>query len=320
MIMILKPDRLSGRMTLDQLIVLDAIVASGTFRGAADRLNKAQSAVSHQIKKLEDELGFDLFLRDSYRPRLSPEGEVFFRETTRVLEQVHGLKTVAAGLRSEQEPVISIAMTATMSLDPILNILEEVGQAFRGTHIKLVTEMMGGPLARLMEGEADLIIAGLHGVPIDEVEIGIARDAELHPGHRVGNGRQGLRAKSGSAFRRAALDRLGFSGQEVHHQGRPGVGRDSGTLDGRRIGDRRTRPAGYRGLSTAPYRDIRNETPGSPHGKGHVQDLGKSGVTRSLRCKSVSRVRSVYCNCSSGSIVCVSRFANTQAVKGRCLR
>ncbi|MEQ9259507.1 MAG: LysR family transcriptional regulator [Roseovarius sp.] len=157
-------------MTLDQLVVLDAIVASGTFRGAADRLNKAQSAVSHQIKKLEGELGFDLFLRDAYRPKLSPEGEVFFREVTRVLEQVHGLKTVAAGLRSEQEPMISIAMTATMSLDPILNILGEVGRAFPGTHIKLVSEMMGGPLARLMNGEADLIIAGLDGVPIDEVE------------------------------------------------------------------------------------------------------------------------------------------------------
>lgn len=157
-------------MTLDQLVALDAIVASGTFRGAADRLNKAQSAVSHQIKKLEDELGFDLFLRDAYRPKLSPEGEVFFREVTRVLEQVHGLKTVAAGLRSEQEPMISIAMTATMSLNPILNILGEVGRAFPGTHIKLVTEMMGGPLARLMEGHADLIIAGLDGVPIDEVE------------------------------------------------------------------------------------------------------------------------------------------------------
>ncbi|WP_294613766.1 LysR family transcriptional regulator [uncultured Roseovarius sp.] len=157
-------------MTLDQLVVLDAIVASGTFRGAADRLNKAQSAVSHQIKKLEGELGFDLFLRDAYRPKLSPEGEVFFREATRVLEQIHELKTVAAGLRSEQEPMISIAMTATMSLNPILNILGEVGRAFPGTHIKLVTEMMGGPLARLMEGHADLIIAGLDGVPIDEVE------------------------------------------------------------------------------------------------------------------------------------------------------
>ncbi len=170
MILILNVDQESCHMTLDQLVVLDAIVASGTFRGAADRLNKAQSAVSHQIKKLEGELGFDLFLRDAYRPKLSPEGEVFFREATRVLEQIHELKTVAAGLRSEQEPMISIAMTATMSLNPILNILGEVGRAFPGTHIKLVTEMMGGPLARLMEGHADLIIAGLDGVPIDEVE------------------------------------------------------------------------------------------------------------------------------------------------------
>lgn len=168
-------------MTLDQLVALDAIVASGTFRGAADRLNKAQSAVSHQIKKLEDELGFDLFLRDAYRPKLSPEGEVFFREVTRVLEQVHGLKTVAAGLRSEQEPMISIAMTATMSLDPILNILGDVGRAFPGTHIKLVTEMMGGPLARLMKGDADLIIAGLDGVPIDEVETLLVGSITIQP-------------------------------------------------------------------------------------------------------------------------------------------
>lgn len=170
MIMISPKDHMGPPMTLDQLVALDAIVASGTFRGAADRLNKAQSAISHQIRKLEGELGFDLFLRDAYRPRLSPEGEIFFREVTRVLEQVHGLKTVAAGLRSEQEPMISIAMTATMSLDPILKILGEVGRAFPGTHIKLVTEMMGGPLERLMNADADLIIAGLYGVPIDEVE------------------------------------------------------------------------------------------------------------------------------------------------------
>ena len=78
-------------MTLDQLVALDAIIATGTFRAAADRLHKAQSAVSHQIRKLEAELNFDLFSRDEYRPRLTPEGEVFFRETARVLEQVRRL-------------------------------------------------------------------------------------------------------------------------------------------------------------------------------------------------------------------------------------
>lgn len=157
-------------MTLDQLAALDAIVATGTFRAAAERLHKAQSAVSHQIRKLEAELGFDLFSREEYRPSLTPEGEVFFRETARVLEQVHELKATAAGLRGEQEPVISITMTATMSLDPILNVLGQVGQAYPSTHIRFATEMMGGPLARLMQGESDMIVAGLHGVPIDDVE------------------------------------------------------------------------------------------------------------------------------------------------------
>lgn len=157
-------------MTLDQLIALDAIVATGTFRAAAERLHKAQSAVSHQIRKLEDELGFALLSRDAYRPSLTMEGEVFYRETARVLEQVHNLKAVAAGLRSEQEPMISIAITATMALDPVLEMLGTIKQAYPGTNIHVASEMMGGPLARLMEGDADVILAGLQDVPIDDVE------------------------------------------------------------------------------------------------------------------------------------------------------
>lgn len=157
-------------MTLDQLVALDAIIATGTFRGAADRLNKAQSAVSHQIRKLEDELGFVVLSRDAYRPTLTSEGEVFYRETVRVLEQVRALKSVAAGLRSEQEPVVSIAIAATMALDPILDLLGSIRQIYPGTNIHVASEMMGGPLARLMEGSADMIIAGLQDVPIDDVE------------------------------------------------------------------------------------------------------------------------------------------------------
>ncbi|MEM7215238.1 MAG: LysR family transcriptional regulator [Pseudomonadota bacterium] len=157
-------------MTLDQLIALDAIVTAGTFRGAAERLNKAQSAVSHKIGKLEDELRFELFSREEYRPTLTAEGEIFFREATRVLDQVRTLKTVAAGLTAEQEPVVRITMTATMSLSPVLDLLGRIKLKFPGTHIQVATEMMGGPLARLMAGEADMIIAGLQDVPVHEVD------------------------------------------------------------------------------------------------------------------------------------------------------
>lgn len=157
-------------MNLEQLIAVDAVVSTGTFRGAADRLNKAQSAISHQIRKLEDELGFAIFSREDYRPRLSSEGEVFLREATRVLDQFHQLQATAKELRSTQEPLVRIALTATMSLEPILKVLGEIGDKFPNTHIAVATEMMGGPLARLMKGNADLIIAGLEGVDIDHVE------------------------------------------------------------------------------------------------------------------------------------------------------
>ena len=168
-------------MTLDQLIAMDAIVATGTFRGAADRMNKAQSAVSHQIRKLEDELQFDLFLRDAYRPRLTPEGEVFYREATRVLQQVRALQSTALGLRNAQEPVVRIAIAATAPLSPLLDLLGQVGREFPATHIRVSTEMMGGPLARLMSGDADLIVAGLEGVPVDRVEAAPAGAVTIRP-------------------------------------------------------------------------------------------------------------------------------------------
>lgn len=157
-------------MTLDQLAALEAIVATGTFRAAADRLHKAQSAVSHQIRKLEDELRFDLFSRDSYRPKLTPEGEIFHREALRVLHTFRALKTTSESLVGELEAVVRVAVSATISLDPFLGLLAQIGQRFPSTHIQVASEMMGGPVARLMQGEADLIIAGLEGVPADQVD------------------------------------------------------------------------------------------------------------------------------------------------------
>ncbi len=157
-------------MTLDQLIALQAIVSTGTFRGAAEQLNKAQSAISHQIRKLEDELQFELFSRDTYRPQLTTEGEAYFREAARVLEQVSALQETANGLREMQEATVRIAISATICLDPFLQLLGGVGRKYPGTHIRVAAEMMGGPVARLMEGEADLIVAGLEGVPIEQVK------------------------------------------------------------------------------------------------------------------------------------------------------
>jgi len=168
-------------MKHDQLIALDAIVSTGTFRGAAERLNKSQSAISHTIRQLEEELELELFSREAYRPSLTPAGKIFYREASRVLRQMQGLRTTASRLRAREEPELTLAVSATMDLPPLLPALAETGRRHPATHLRLRMEMMGGPIARLMEGKADIALASLDGVPLDEVEAEPIAEVTIRP-------------------------------------------------------------------------------------------------------------------------------------------
>lgn len=157
-------------MTYEQLIVLHAIVTEGTFRGAADKLNKSQSAISHMLKKLETEINITLLSREEYRPSLTQAGEVFYRQATRVMQQMQQLGSIAKKLNSKQEAEVFLAVTATYPLKDLLKIVGSITTQYPATHIKLSGESMGGPLEKLMRDEADIIIATMDGIPVDQVE------------------------------------------------------------------------------------------------------------------------------------------------------
>lgn len=157
-------------MTLEQLIVLNAIVEQGTFRAAADHLNKAQSAISHTVKKLEDEIGFELLSREAYRPALTERGEVFYRHATRVLQRMQQLKSISATLRTDQEAEVALTVTATYPLPPILSLVSEMTARFQATHIKMSRDNMGGSLERLLAGDVQIAISTLDEVPLDRIE------------------------------------------------------------------------------------------------------------------------------------------------------
>lgn len=157
-------------MTYEQLVVLNAIVTEGTFRGAAEKLNRSQSAVSIMLKKLESEIQFSLLSREEYRPKLTPAGDVFYRQATRVMQQMQQLATVAKTLNSEQEAEVSLAITSTIPLSPVLEMVGAVNADYPTTHIRLSRESMGGPIERLLNNDADIIIASMDGVPTDQVE------------------------------------------------------------------------------------------------------------------------------------------------------
>ncbi|WP_065317506.1 LysR substrate-binding domain-containing protein [Tritonibacter mobilis] len=130
-----------------------------------ERLHKSQSAISHTIRQLEEELDLELLSR----------------EASRVLRQMQGLRTTASRLRAREEPELTIAVSATMDLAPLLPALADTGRSHPATHLRLRMEMMGGPIARLMEGKADIALASLDGVPLDEVEAEPVAEVTIRP-------------------------------------------------------------------------------------------------------------------------------------------
>ncbi|MBI1323092.1 LysR family transcriptional regulator [bacterium] len=69
-----------------QLRSFVAIAETGTFGQAAATVNRTQSALSLQIKKLEDQLGCELFDRSARRVVLTPQGEIFLGYAKRMIQ------------------------------------------------------------------------------------------------------------------------------------------------------------------------------------------------------------------------------------------
>ncbi|MEJ1157698.1 LysR substrate-binding domain-containing protein [Prosthecomicrobium sp. N25] len=66
---------MAGLLDLDQLKTFVVICETGSFTRAADVVHKTQSAVSMQIRRLEERIGKPLFARDGRSSKLTPEGE-----------------------------------------------------------------------------------------------------------------------------------------------------------------------------------------------------------------------------------------------------
>ncbi len=70
----------------DQLRSFIAIVDSGSFTRAGERVNKTQSAVSMHIRRLEQQLGCALFVRQGRSARLTTEGERLIEFARRMIQ------------------------------------------------------------------------------------------------------------------------------------------------------------------------------------------------------------------------------------------
>lgn len=181
-------------LSLDQMRMFTAVAESGSFRAAAQRLGRVQSAVSHAIAKLEDELGIALFDRTGHRPVLTAEGKELLADARDVLLRVDAMRARARGLREGVE--LALSLTVDVLFPPLLvgAALTEMRRDYPAVAIRLAAEALGGPITALLEKRSQVSIIVGEGFrdpriaieALTSVEM-IAVAAAAHPlAHRTG--------------------------------------------------------------------------------------------------------------------------------------
>lgn len=149
--MVMTPD-------IDALRALDAVVTCGGFAGAARRLNRVQSAVSYQVRKLENQLGLKLLDRDGYRVQLTPAGEIMLIEARRVIAQAEHMEALARQFATGWEPRLTVIVDGILPLEPTLAALKQLAEERVPTRVQVKVEFLGGVQFRFEKDDADLML------------------------------------------------------------------------------------------------------------------------------------------------------------------
>lgn len=146
------------RVDIDVFKMLEILVEEGSFTKAAERLHKAQSAISYQVKKLEQHLGITLFNRDQYRAELTPEGEIILAEGRKLLHNLANIEHLASRFSQGWEPKLELVIDGALPMEPIMRALKRLSDYQIPTKIQLNMEFLGGVQHRFERNKADLML------------------------------------------------------------------------------------------------------------------------------------------------------------------
>ena len=144
-------------LDIDLLKTFLAIADGGSFTRAADEVNKTQSAVSMQMKRLEETLGRPLFARDGRASRITPDGK-------RLIEYARKLVAVNdEAVSAFNKPELTGTLRFGTPDDYADHFLPEILARFSRTHplVTVDVECLTSPslFERVRNGELDLSLA-----------------------------------------------------------------------------------------------------------------------------------------------------------------
>ncbi|MCR1783888.1 LysR family transcriptional regulator [Nocardioides carbamazepini] len=183
-----------------------AIAEHGTFTRAAEACFVVQSALSHQVARLEQELGVRLFHRTSRQVRLSPAGRAFLPIARQCLDAADRARAEVAAVTGEVRGPLSIGVIPTVAAVDVPAALRTFRERHPQVQVRLTSGNSDTHVQQVADGALDLAFLGLpEGWEITGVTgRQLARDqhrAVMAPEHALaGRSRLSLARLAGETF------------------------------------------------------------------------------------------------------------------------
>jgi DNA-binding transcriptional LysR family regulator len=155
-------------MELRQLRYFVAVAEELHFRRAAERLRMSQPPLSNQLRKLEDELGCSLMVRSRRKVELTPAGEAFMRDASRLLRELDEAAQNARRIHAGREGRLRISFVGSALLSLVPDVVRRYRSVRPGVELQLRERSTEDQLAELRAGTIDVALVPL---PVDAPDL-----------------------------------------------------------------------------------------------------------------------------------------------------
>ncbi|MGC0312203.1 LysR family transcriptional regulator [Kitasatospora acidiphila] len=148
-------------MELQQMRYVIAVAETNSFTRAAERCLVVQSALSHQIARLERELGARLFERTSRRVRLTPAGAAFLPAARQCLDAAERAAAEVAAAVGEVRGRLAVGLIPTVAAVDIPGALRDFRRRYPQVRVGLRVGASDDLVEQVKEGALDVAFLGL---------------------------------------------------------------------------------------------------------------------------------------------------------------
>ncbi len=146
------------RHNLDQLLVLDTIVRTGSFAAAAKELFRVPSAITYAIRNLEESLEIEIFERQGRRSVLTDQGQRVLEQARTILGEARSLDRLAHELAGQWEVTVHVVADSALPITAIVKGVRRFLDRKLPTRIRLDIECQDGVHERFEKDHADLML------------------------------------------------------------------------------------------------------------------------------------------------------------------